>query len=63
MRSVRHGVVIPSGERDMFDQWSADDSVLPWEKQRDARIFDHTLVHNPFVHGVTADPAEACSWE
>ncbi len=46
----------------MFDQWSADDPVSPWEKQREARIFDHTFVHNLFVQGVTADPAGVCSW-
>ncbi len=61
--SFRHGVVIPSDERDMFDQWSLDDPVSPWEKQREERIFDHTFVHNPFVHSVTADSAGACSWE
>ena len=32
MRSFRHGVAIPSEERDMFDQWSADDPVSPWEE-------------------------------
>jgi hypothetical protein len=32
MRSFRHVLVIPSDERDMFDQWSADDPVSPWEK-------------------------------
>jgi endonuclease I len=47
----------------MFDQWSADDPVSPWEKQREARIFDHTFIHNPFMQGVIADPAGACSWE
>ncbi len=61
MRSLRHGVAIPSDERDMFDQWSADDLVSRWEKRREARIFDHTFVQNPFVQGVTADPAGACS--
>jgi deoxyribonuclease-1 len=47
----------------MFDQWSADDPVSPWEKQREVRNFDHAFVHNPFVQGVTADPTGACSWE
>ncbi len=61
--SFRHGVVIPPDERDMFVQWSADDPVSTWEKQREARIFDHTFVHNPFVHGVTVDNSGACPWE
>ncbi len=61
--SFRHGVVISQAERDMFEAWSANDAVSPWESQREKRIFDYTFVQNPFVHGVTPVAAGACPWE
>jgi len=61
--SFRHGVEIPPNERDMFERWSANDPVSPWEKDREGRIFDYTFVHNPFVHGVTPVAAGACTSE
>lgn len=61
--SVRHGVVIHTAERAMFERWSENDPVSPWESKRESRVFNHTFVHNPFVHGVTPIPAGACSWE
>ena len=61
--SFRHGVVISQAERLVFEQWSTNDPVSPWEKQREARIFDRTFIHNTQVHGVATDAAGACSWE
>ncbi len=61
--SFRHGVVIPPAERLMFEQWSANDPVSPWEKKREGRIFDHTFVHNPQVYGVATDPKQLCKSE
>ncbi len=61
--SFRHGVAISQEERDMFEQWSADDPVSKWESQREARIFDRTFIHNPLVHDVAVDPAGKCPWE
>ncbi len=31
--------------------------------EREARIFAHMFVHNPFVHGVATKPEGACPWE
>ena len=61
--SFRHGVVISPEERDMFEQWSDDDPVSPWESEKEARVFDRTFVHNSHVHGVATDAAGACPWE
>ncbi len=61
--SFRHGVVISEEEREMFEGWSEDDPVSPWESEREALIFDHTFVQNPFVHGVATDPDGMCPWE
>ena len=61
--SFRHGVVISPEERDMFEQWSDDDPVSPWESEREARVFERTLIQNPHVHGVATDLAGACPWE
>ena len=61
--NTRHGVVISQQERDMFARWPANDPVSPWESKREARIFAHTFVVNPFVHGVAADAAGACPWD
>ena len=61
--SFRHGVAISQEERDMFEQWSADDPVSKWESQREKRIFNHTFIHNPLVHDVAVDPAGKCPWE
>ena len=40
--SLRHGVTITPDERDMFERWSTDDPVSPWESQREKRVFDYT---------------------
>ena len=61
--SFRHGVAIPPAEQTMFEQWSIDDPVSPWESERESRIFDHTFVQNPFVHDVPPVSTGACSWE
>jgi len=61
--SFRHGVVISLEERDLFERWMISDPVSPWESQREARIFDYTFVHNPFVHNMTPVAAGACPWE
>ena len=60
---LRHGVNISPDEIFRFERWSANDPVSPWESQREKRIFDHTFVQNPFIHGVTPDAAGACPWE
>lgn len=61
--SLRHGVVISPDDRDMFERWSANDLVSPWEGEREKRVFNHTFIQNPFVHGVTPVAAGACPWE
>lgn len=60
---LRHGVTITPDERDRFESWSASDPVSPWESKREKRVFVHTFVQNPFVHGVTPVAAGACPWE
>jgi len=59
----RYGVAIPPAERLMFEKWSANDPVSPWEAERERRIADITGVSNHYVK--TAEPKESglCPWE
>ena len=59
----RHDVEIPPAELAMFTLWTAADPVSLWESEREKRIFSHSRVINPFVHGVAPDAVGACSWE
>ncbi len=47
----------------MFEEWSENDPVSPWESEREDRIFKHIFVLNPFVRLEDVDPAGACPWE
>jgi len=59
----QHGLAIPDDEWAMFQRWSDDDPVSPWEPERDRRIGDEQGNRNPFVEGVTPEASGACDWE
>jgi deoxyribonuclease-1 len=58
-----HGVEITAEERGMFERWSINDPVSPWESERERRIAAYSRVNNPFVDGVSPSEVGACPWE
>jgi len=58
-----YGVEIGQLQRAMFERWSDEDPVSPWESERARRIAEYSRVINPFVDGVEPDPAGSCTWE
>ena len=59
----RHGVIISDEELAMFNEWSANDPVSPWEKTRHDRIAAIQGNVNPFVADKEPNASGSCLWE
>ena len=58
-----HGVLIDKATEALFNSWSTQDPVSPWERIRHDRIAKIQGNINPYVHKIVPDVAGACSWE
>ena len=59
----RYGVVISPPEHLMFEKWSKEDPVSPWEAERERRIAEISGMPNRFVKDVAPEESGRCPWE
>lgn len=60
---LAHGIVIDADTEAMFERWSQNGPVSPWEKTRHDRIAEIQGNKNPYVDGIIPDRAGSYPWE